>query len=402
MKKFYLSVTLIGAIALNTLSIHGMKSDFSLTQWCSNQWQQVENYFSKPCLIFTLPDDALINIFSHCHSKILTYKSTVGFIVPKVLNIPYRSDESSFISFVHTIKNFLRLKHLVCKKFDTLLSYEMIGNFCRNYAQQDKDRFLYTLGLTLHRSNCQSQRLQAFLALYAGANANQKDYNGRNLLAHAVMTHDQELTALLLSCKADTKVTICTNYREVPLFFYIKDLKLAQEFIDNGLNVHTCKKISDKDYNVLWHILYKTESLQDEEFPSELLALYLKHKVDAKKVDSSKNCLLHEIIRRYGFYEIKNIDTFLTKATMLLDAIPEKINAINSSKETPLDLAYFYLKYSKTPEAYEKFIILLKDRGALTTKEKSMILLLHNGVGDLSVLPHDVTKYIVSYLIAIK
>jgi hypothetical protein len=96
--------------------------------------------------------------------------------------------------------------------------------------------------------------------------------------------------------------------------------------------------------------------------------------------------------------------------------MPDMINTchtyarMDKYRTTPLDRAQSFLMNMQKEQglpvvvAVERLVALFKERGGLTAQElpkKIMTLLLHNDdhVGDLSMLPRDVRKYIVQYML---
>lgn len=242
-------------------------------------------------------------------------------------------------SLEDSIKFFMKLS-CTCKSFNKLLTFETIGKLCKNYALVDKNETLKKIMEIINYPSYESKRLSTLILICAGADANTKCYNG-GLLDSAVSYNDAQMVAVLFKYHADP------NARDIfgPVFFCIKTVEMAQMFIDNGVDVHATKHSGPP--NVLWKML-------ENEYPSELMALYLEKGVDATQPHSWDNsCLLHGLAKEYVAYPI---DNFLKKADLLLDAISYMINITNRYGETPLDLVR-ERKYSIS-EASEKLIAL--------------------------------------------
>ncbi len=171
-----------------------------------------------------------------------------------------------------TIQNFKRLG-ITCKKFNTLLTPEAMGNLCKDYMQSDKDQALREI-LEWINSFYKSHRPRALILIYAGANPNIGCNWNQNLLLNAVTYNDPQLIETLLKHGANPHVT---DYNGRPIFFNIKTVKAAQLFIDHGANLNVLDATSMAYTNVLWHMLI------DYTYPAELLALYLKHGTDPKQ-----------------------------------------------------------------------------------------------------------------------
>lgn len=142
-------------------------------------------------------------------------------------------------------------------------------------------------------------------------------------------------------------------------------------------------------------------------YSSDKLKCCLEGCADVTKVNDAGFCLLHQLICLNCYAHIADKDDFLKKGELLLHAIPGMINALNRYGETPTDYAYMGWKTTKyqesQAEAFGKLIYLYKSHGGKTAQQllkENMILLLHNDscVGGLTILPHDVRKYIVEYM----
>lgn len=354
----------ISALLLSMVSMHSMEKEYA--QLAS----QAEEYNEHYCQLTSLPPEKLIQILSHCLVQ----------------------TEDQLKSFEDSVETFIRLNS-TCKIFNRLLTLEEISDFFKNYTQIDKDtilqNFIETMGPRNYYSpnrildNYTIKRIPALLLVYAGANVNIKvgsDSSGTpsSLLHVAVMHDDAQFVATLFKYHADSQAT---DGIEEPIFWLAKTVEIAQLFIGNGVDLHAVNStLINPDPNVLWHII------DNEIYPSELMALYLKNHVNAKPLYYDKflllhnahpesyrqgdnYCLLHTLSWWNSHKKINNIDDFLKKGELLLNAIPDMINTLNENGKTPLDVAQEGLKNAKTPEAFKGLIVLLRMRGALTAQE---------------------------------
>lgn len=166
------------------------------------------------------------------------------------------------------------------------------------------------------------------------------------------------------------------------------------------LNVLSVQGMEPNKEYLLW--------LLNGHYPLNSLVCYLAHGVDATKRDIYGDCLLHQLVYKNCYGKINNVGDFLKQGELLLHTIPGMVNALNNRGETPVDVAYIGLKQAHlmrwgTPEAFTKLSYLYKSHGGKTGQQllrENMIFLLHNDscIGDLAILPHDVRKYIVGYM----
>ena len=121
-----------------------------------------------------------------------------------------------------------------------------------------------------------------------------------------------------------------------PVFFVIRTIRIAQMFNEHGVNMY----VNDCAFgtNALWYIS-KIISKTNPECSLELIEFYLKNNVDATQLDPKDNsCLLHRLAE--DDY-ISNVDEFLKKGTLLLNAMPkEMVNTLkqNSNKHPLISL----------------------------------------------------------------
>ena len=279
-------------------------------------------------------------------------------------------DDDHAKSLENSIKNYMKLRR-VCKRFNTVLTFEVIGNFCHNYTPQIKSQTFRKLIKPTYGPYDTIKHLPALIVLCAGIDINpQTELN--SLLLDAVRANDIHVATTLFKHHANPNA----QNDSCPVFFQAKTVEIAQIFICNKVDVHMIS--SWPMTNVLWEIT-------KNEYPSELLELYLAHQVDAKKLRPFDDaCVLHAFADQILSKIIKNIDDFLKKGQLLLDAIPDMVNALNKDGQTPLDIAQkslYEAKKSKhgTPHAFEQLIILFRKYGCLTAQEfeKSLYLSSH-------------------------
>lgn len=332
-----------------------------------------KKYNNIICPLTSLPKEVLINIFSHCLVK----------------------DEDQIKSLKSNMKRLMKM-NTVCKKFNDTLTFKAIGKLCKHYTQDEKENVLENLmGKKINWPRNQIKFLPTLILICAGAKEKFK-----SLLTEAVWANDIQLATTLFKHHADPNM----KNNETPIFFEIETIEMAQLFNDNKVNIHATDQVNQ---NVLWYLMFYNNASEPTNF-------YLAHGVNAKGLNANNDCLLHELAQWNNSKEC-DIDIFLKNATILLEAIPDMINTINIFGETPLDIAQKSFKESlenakrfqtETPKAFEQLIALFQEYRGKTGKEilqASMILLLHNDdhLGELSLLPHDVRKYIVQYINAL-
>jgi hypothetical protein len=343
------------------LSAQSMEVDPAQQAW------QAEAYNENDCLFLTmLPNEKLIDIFSHC----------------------YANDADHVHSLENSITNFMKIS-MVCKKFNSFLPFKIIGSFCKHYTDKDKNQAFQNMMYKVRFIYHYSDRLPALILVCAGADPNIKNRQGCCLLAMAVIENDTQVIATLLKHHANPNI----KWLDDPVFFYVKTVKIAQMFIDKGIDVHTSVTfMGAKWYNVLYHMM-------GDSYSSDLLELYLKHEVNARILGPNKYSLLHSLAR--FSMNTTNIDNRMRKARLLINVIPDMVNALNDEGQTPIGVAQESLsilqQYGEVG-VYKQFIELCKRK--MTELQEIMILLLHDEqyLGDLSLLPHTVRKCILLHM----
>ncbi len=292
------------------------------------------------------------------------YNRHYPLLIPELLDQIFLScfsdDDDQAKSLENSIKNYMKLRK-VCKRFNTLLTFEVIGKFCHKYTPDIKSQTFRKLIKPTYDPYDTIKYLPALILLHAGIDIN-TEIELNDLLTHAVKTNDTQVAIALFKYHANPHVQTVSG----PVFFQAKTAEMAQIFINNKVDVHMIS--SWPETNVLWEII-------KNEYPSELLELYLTHHVDAKKLRPIDDaCLLHTFADQIHSKIINNIADFLKKGQLLLDIIPDMVNALNKNGQTPLDIAQKSLGEAKksksgTPEAFEKLIALLRKYGGLTAHE---------------------------------
>jgi len=329
------------------------------------------------------------------------------------------------MSLQESIAFFLKLK-ITCKRFDELLTLETIGEFYKKSNSLQKDMlfddimgdFLFLTDVVKNRYV--SERVPLAILVYAGGK--QEGFGLSLLLDKAVCFGDSEMVKILFEHGEDpTKQTSLELDRFLPtlrpLFFNAGTKEVAQVFLDYGVDLHATDAYG---HNVLSYI-YRTPSL-----PVEVLAFYLHHPSLVKQSLCGNTDILHNLGSSVRKYVELNNNSLLEKAKTLLNATSamNMINALNKKGHTPLDELQLELKYvhncfkrglhlslglhhSKVSKQripiIEELIALLKEHGGKTSQElqkETMVLLLHNDyyVGNFSMLPYDIRKYIVPYM----
>lgn len=396
MKKLILSfkLLLVSPILLRTLSTYGMENHEQLAR-------QAEIYNHNHSLP-SLPRDVLLSIFyyltrdyqRHCY------------------DCSRRRSCDQIDALEDTMNDFIQLSS-ICKNFKNLLTIKTIGGLCKHYELVHKNRAIKNLLKKFITSDkyefyghygddrfiprrdmydtysCynENRRLFALILICAGADpdivyteiSEKKSDHGRSvyinspsLLECATRQSDTQLVKILFEHHADPNENKLIEYLDYmnmkpiqPVFFHAKTTEIAQIFIDNLVYLHTVD--SDSIPNVLWKTI-------ENDYPSSLMKLYLDYHVNATRLDSDGNCLLHRLA--CPLEPITNIDNFLQKCELLLTAIAnEMINTLSKHKETPLDWAKRSFKEVKEkkamPEkikAFKTLIKVFKKRGSLSGK----------------------------------
>lgn len=353
MKKstFTLNILWMTTILLCTASIQGMESNVSWPRWAFNKLSYLSSIIWTPKQLS--PEDyaqlALQAKEYNQHNPLLSLPDVLSHIFSHCLV----HNENQVESLKNSMKSLIKLNS-TCKNLHTLLTRETIGKFCKNYAQNDKDQALFNLGESINNLTYMRKRLPALILICAGADPNTSVWTSC-LLTKAVEWHDAGMTATLFRHHADPNV----HEGSCPLLFFIRAKEVAQLFINNGVDLNATPKYSS--INVLWEII------RSQDYPAELITLYLKHGANPRNLNSIDNsCLLHGLANSDHIGDVNN---FFKKVTLLLDTIPDMINALNKSGQTPLDVAQVSLEGSTTPEAFEQLIALFKEHGGLTTQK---------------------------------
>jgi len=309
------------------------------------QWEQLalqaEEYNDHACLLTSLTNETLIDIFSHCLAN----------------------DIDQVQSLEKSIKNFMKIS-MACKNFNSLLTFEIIGHFCKNYTQDNKDNTLHKLTNNLRMDIIKTIRLPTLILICSDVNANIINDYDNSLLQSAVWQNDAQLVATLFKHHATPDAKWCGE----PIFFQAATIELAQMFIDKGADVQA--KDDESKTNVLWTVV-------NNAYPSNFMALYLAHHVDAKKLSIyNDSCLLHALAAKpnYIYYKINNIDDFLRKGKLLLDAIPDMVNTLNRKGRTPIDVAQKSFERSERigsqdAQVFKQLIALFREYGGKTAQE---------------------------------
>lgn len=313
----------ISATFLCALSMQTMEHD------CAQLVKYKQCQTSK---LFLLPDELLIHIFTYCSIQ----------------------DKKAVYALKKSIQNFMQLSTL-CKKFNQLLKPELAGQLCQQYPSWIKDHILQDLIYAEFWNP--PRRLHKPISILTLAGAYINDYY---LLQMAALWNDAQLAEKLFHRGADPNIEPIVNI-EPPVFFYVKTKKLAKMFIENNANIHATEYYTC--INVLW---YTTKN----KYPYELMQFYLQKGVNPYNLHAREDsCLLHELAQIRSSDKM-NVDNFLNKAKLLLNAIPNLINTLSKDKLTPLDVAKKTLKqmqkYSDNHNALKKLIIMYKQHGGLT------------------------------------
>lgn len=291
---------------------------------------QAEEY-NQNNLLFHLPKDVSDQIFSYC-------------LVPK----------DQWAALEDNIKNFMRLR-LICKNFNRCLTDETIGNFCKSYLPRIKDCLLWRLSMddtyncscvTGEKGNC-----PALILISAGAII----FDTTDQLYDAVIHKNVLRVAALLKHYTNPNL----KYYGAPIFFFAKTVEVAQLFIDNGADIHA---VDDYGANVLWTIAL------DRKYSSQLMELYLKHGVDAKKLQYNA-CLLHELTSSHHFRTIEQVEDFLQKGKLLLGVMADMVNTLDDCLKTVIDRAQKSSQECPEFNAYEKLIALFREFGGKSACE---------------------------------
>lgn len=274
----------------------------------------------------SVPDEVLVQIFS----KIITE------------------------SLEDIIKNFLRFS-TTCKRINSLLTVQRVGAACKGYDFDQKNKTLEKLMRSANDYTHSFRRRAALMLVYAGSDGiGDRHYS---LLQRAVHYKDIPMIAALFENHVDP------NEKDLrgPILFDVSTVQIAKMFIAQGADVHVLKRGN----NILCEII------SDDEKPSDLIKLYLTCNVNVQEKNAHTGfCILH-MLGRFNYCFMYDVDNFLKKAQILLNAIPGMVNALDKEGKTPIDIACESMnKASKTTyEAYKALIELFRQYGGKTSQE---------------------------------
>src|SRR4030095_5549859 len=220
-----------------------------------------------------------------------------------------------------------------CKAFNTPELLITIGKACSSYGNAEKNSGMEKLLWKMNDLNYWNMRRGALLLIYAGADNNVLSIDS-SLLVKAIQRKDKQMIAVLFQNNVNPNQQ---KKYEDPDFFYIKNVEIAQMFINQGVNLNVD---GFNGPNILWACLTQEHSLG-------LIEFYLNHKADAKTINIvSDECILH----RYAccrFRYITKIEDYVQIGTLFLKAAPEIINTLNKYGKTPLDIVKEIMKEEK-------------------------------------------------------
>ena len=219
------------------------------------------------------------------------------------------------------IKTALTLRS-TCKHFYTL-PLEYFGEAYRHHDKTEKNKVMKELLWNMGEHNYWNVRNGALLLIYAGADNNADELFP--LLRRAIYKNDTDMITILFKSGANPNQKILRN----PNFYDIKTIDIAKIFTVNKVDWNT--EGSPQNPNVLWYNIFCYPS-------SKLIEFYLNHHVDAKKVASDGNCLLHYLVS-HPFPCMYNIDDYIKIGALLLKAAPEMVDRLNNSGKTPIEVA---------------------------------------------------------------
>lgn len=260
---------------------------------------------------------------------------------------------------------------ITCKHLHALFDAQRIGTICQWYHPECKDKVLHDIVKSMYAHNYQTKRLPLLIVIHAGAKnmCIKTSCCEDEILDNAVLHNDAEMIELLFEHGANPNA----KYNLRPLFYYAGTVEIAEMFFKNGCKI--CTKCNKLCPNVLWNVIRK-------KYPSELMAFYIEHGVNAKKIldpldeeIKGGNCLLHELANPVSL-RIDDIEDFLQKGRLLLQSIPELINRLNNDGQTPLDLAQKSFEDAGTsmckgtPEAFAALCTLYKNHGGCLSNKK--------------------------------
>jgi len=330
-------VLCLAILLINSTNLQSMEK--KTAQNCAQHEQLVLQEGKYDCSCVFLPDDILKIIFDYC----------------------YTYDDDHIKSIENNIKNFIRLS-ATCKNFSKRLTFETIGGLSKNYPLSDKNKILEKLTTYLHGVN---HRLPTLILICAGADAYVSNIW---LFRGGVRINDIEAVTTSLKYYAHPNRIEWQN----SILFSAKSAEMAQILIAHGADIQVTycspysRLIENATRNLLWEVVKPWCT-------SELLALYLKYKVDAR-LDCWGNRILHKLVYENRNMQGTGIDEFLEKSELLFGVIPDMINTLNADNETPLDMLKSRLNFysDKSEDAKRPFrtaIAFFRSYGAKTAKE---------------------------------
>lgn len=285
----------------------------------------------------------------------------------QILSYCLAQDDNQTKALRNSIKFFMQLS-TTCYKLRWLVTHQTIGNLCKDYKSRAKTKNLKKVVQSMDKHTYHTKRLPALILICSGV-FEKTEYDVYWLLEQVLANNDVELVATLFKHNAidQNRKTIPFGH---PILFCATTKKIAQMFIAHGADIHA---INNEGKNILWIIAY------NDPYPSKLLHFYLQQGVNARRLNHFfGSCLFHELARTFSDKNT-DIDNFLKKAKLILNAIPDMINTLNNIEKTPLDVAQESLEiayvrgteshYYGKAEAYEKLIALFKQYGAKTVQE---------------------------------
>lgn len=375
MKKstFTLNVVWLSIILLSMMSVQSMEQDnipFGSIFFYAQRHELTEPIFIYPnhlnqwTSIFT-KQDLLAAQKAEQHNENNGLTSLPPEILIGIFSYCLASNHDKVKSLEASIERFMKLS-TTCKNFNRLLTFKTIGSFCKNYSPKIKNQALKKLMRTTNYLNYKTKRPPLCALIYADADANTKAALG-TLLEKAVIYNDTQMVAILFEHHADPNIEDVIGY---PLFFQAKTIEIAQLFIAKGINIQETSPFSAP--TILWKTIEK-------EYPSELMALYLEKKANVTAVHPLDNSsLLHRLARQDNIF-LNDINDFLKKGEILLNAMPkEMVNLLNKKGQTPLDVIQMEPKFKHF--AKDSLITLFRQHGGKRAQElqkEAMMLLLH-------------------------
>lgn len=299
--------------------------------------------YNKRNKLFNLPDNRLQDILFYSHTD--------------------NNENDAVQSLTSSMRHYGQLKAM-CKHLNNTLTYETIGNFCKNYDLATRN----TVFLNILKRSCDKNIRLPILSLdHAGADCflmYDKNYSTA-LVRKILVENDIQMFKLLFKHQMYPEFKWFSP-QAVSLIQTIEMAKIFEE--STGL----CSRWGFSD-ELLWAIV-KNGNSYEHEYAAELIPFYIKHDVNARSLDGQDwSCLLHGLAENAY---TRNSENFLKKAQFILDVIPDMINRLNKSKRTPLDIAYEKLELFKKNDfskfriqAVEQLIALFKKYGAVTAEE---------------------------------